>query len=199
MVNGYRQEVFNVLLAQLLQERGVITAPEEVLRATPERRRRAPDIIVNFHGLRTAIEGEVDDQSDADNRALESARGRVEEGIAHISVAIVYPARLRSVAFDDLKSQLEDSPLRMAVVTEAEETGFTEASIDSLAGALRRAFDQLVQEDVVARAVAALEAGIEEFASVLSDSPGTAVRLAEILGIRELPAEDNSKPEDESE
>jgi hypothetical protein len=28
MNTGYRQEVFNVLLAQLLQERGVIAAPE---------------------------------------------------------------------------------------------------------------------------------------------------------------------------
>lgn len=189
MTKGYRQEVFNVLLAQLLQERGVITAPEEILRATPERGRRAPDVIVNFHGLRTAIEGEVDDQPGAEVRALESARGRVEEGIAHIGVALVYPARLRSVAFDDLKSQLEDAPLRMAVVTEAEETGFTEAGIESLAGILRRAFDQLVREDVVVQAVTALEAGVNGFAGVVKESPGIAVRLAEILGIRKLPGE----------
>lgn len=198
MANGYRQEVFNVLLAQLLQERGVITAPEKVLRATPDKRRRAPDVIVSFHGLRTAIEGEVSDQPGADNRALQSARKRVEEGIAHIGVAIVYPARLRTMAFDDLKLQLEDSPLRMAVVTEAGETGFSEGDINSLAGALRRAFDQLVQEDVVVHAVAALQAGVDRFAGVLKDSPGTAIRLAEILGIRKLPADKSSKPEEES-
>jgi len=198
MATGYRQEVFNVLLAQLLQERGVITAPEDVLKATAKRGRRAPDVIVNFQGLRTALEGEVSDQPDASSRALDSARRRVEEGIAHIGVAIVYPAALRRVAFDSLKSQLENSLLGMAVVTEAEETGFTEATIDSLSGALRRAFDQLVQEDVVVRAVAALEAGVNGFAGVVKDRPGTAIRLAEILGIRKLSAEKESRPEEES-
>ena len=47
---GYRQEVFNVLLAQLLQERGVISAPESIVRSGPEQARRMPDVIVSFHG-----------------------------------------------------------------------------------------------------------------------------------------------------
>jgi hypothetical protein len=29
---GYRQEVFNVVLAQILQERGVISVPEKVIK-----------------------------------------------------------------------------------------------------------------------------------------------------------------------
>ena len=41
------------------------------------------------------MEGEVDDQPDAKKRALESAEKRVEEGIAHIGVAVIYPAFLR--------------------------------------------------------------------------------------------------------
>jgi len=52
MTTGYRQEVFNVLLAQLLQERGVITAPESIVRSGPERARRMPDLIIHrLHGL----------------------------------------------------------------------------------------------------------------------------------------------------
>lgn len=38
MASGYRQEVFSVLLAQLLQERAVVSAPESIIRSAPERR-----------------------------------------------------------------------------------------------------------------------------------------------------------------
>ncbi len=65
MTDSYRQEVFNVLLAQLLQERGVIAAPENILKAGPERRRKMPDVIVHYQGLRLIIEGEVSDQPGA--------------------------------------------------------------------------------------------------------------------------------------
>lgn len=187
MTDGYRQEVFNVLLAQLLQERGVISAPERIIKSGPERTRRMPDVIVTFHGLRTAIEGEVGDQPNAEGRALESAHKRVEEGIAHIGVAIVYPAELRKVDFGNLRSELASSELQIAVVTESESTGFAQGNVDYLESALRRAFEQLVQEDVVAHAAAILDAGIERFAGVIEDKSGVVGRVAETLGIRELP------------
>ena len=58
MVNtGYREEVFNVLLALLLHQRGVVTAPEQSLKQAIERHRRIPDVQVSFQGLRTVIQG----------------------------------------------------------------------------------------------------------------------------------------------
>lgn len=80
---GYRQEVFNFVLAQILQERGVISVPEKVIKAilSKQEYRRMPDVMVNFMGLRTVIEGEVSDQPDAKNRALKSAAKQVEDGI----------------------------------------------------------------------------------------------------------------------
>ena len=62
-----------------------------------------PDIIVNFSGLRTAIEGEVDDNPKAKDDAAKSAQSRVEDGIAHIGVAVVYPRELRKVDWGRLK------------------------------------------------------------------------------------------------
>jgi hypothetical protein len=52
MTNRYRQEVFNVLLAQLLQERGVISAPENIIKLRHIKGRKMPDVIINFNGLR---------------------------------------------------------------------------------------------------------------------------------------------------
>ncbi len=78
MADSVRQEVLNVLLAQLLQERGVISAPESIIRVGKDHRRRMPDVtIVNFQGLRTTVEAEVGGPADAHAKALASARNRV--------------------------------------------------------------------------------------------------------------------------
>jgi hypothetical protein len=155
-----------------------------------------PDVIVNFQGLRTIIEGEVDDQPNARDKALASVGKRVEDGIAHIGVAVIYPAHLRKVVFTALKTSLSDCDLQIAIVTESEKTDFIRGDVNYLENALRRTFENLVKEDVVANAVTALEAGIERFASVLSIRAGDVGRVAEALGIRELeenPSGDNEE------
>ncbi|MEW5994119.1 MAG: hypothetical protein AB1744_06960 [Candidatus Zixiibacteriota bacterium] len=192
----YRQEVFNVLLAQLLQERGVISAPEIITKLDDKTKRRIPDVIVDFRGLRMVIEGEVSDRVHAEDQALHSARRRVEEGIAHIAVAAVYPAELRDLSFHDLKPALQKTTLRIAVVTESGESGMSSGDVDYLENALRLAYDQLLKEDIVARAVAVLDAGVERFARVMVTRTGDVGRAAEALGIRELP--DRKKKSEEN-
>jgi len=188
MSDGYRQEVFNVLLAQLLQERGVIAAPENVLRL-PERgpARRMPDVLVEFHGLRTVIEGEVSDQPEARDRALNSARRRVEEGIAYIGIGVVYPAELRQADYAALKGELARSELDIAIITEAGESGFVHGDLNQLERTLREAYNRLLQEDVVAEAVAALDAGVENFAGAVESKKGTIGKLALALDERANP------------
>jgi hypothetical protein len=196
MSGAYRQEVFNVLLAQLLQERGVITAPESIIKLGIEKVRRMPDVIVNFHGLRTAIEGEVSGQPDAQKKALESAQKRVEEGVAHIGIAVIYPKHLRKVAFTHLKSELANGELYIAILTESGETGFVTGNVDYLESALRHTFEQLVQEDVVAAAVAELDVGIGQFADAIVENEGAVGRMADILGVRALPGKEVDEEED---
>jgi hypothetical protein len=189
MTDGtYREEVFNVVLAQLLHERGVVSAPEKVLRRVArERQRRMPDVIVTFQGLRTIIEGKVEDQPGAGDTVLQQAKERVEEGISHIGIALLYPACLRQVAFEDLKGELARAALRMAVYSEAGGTGWREGDLDQLAELLRRTYGELVKEDVVAHAAAALREGVDAFGEALLGAPGSVERAAEALGIREGP------------
>ncbi len=194
---GYRQEVFNVLLAQLLSKRGVISAPENIVKSNLTQARRMPDVIVSFNGLRTAIEGEVGDHADAPTLALESARKRVEEGIAHIGIAVVYPERLRKSDFATLTDELAQSELAIAIVTEASDTGFVTGDVNYLENALRHAFEQLLKEDVVARAVATLDGGIDQFARVVLDKGGMIDQMAETLDIRGLPERNRDAEEDE--
>lgn len=186
--SGYREEVFNVLLALLLHERGVISAPEQSFRQALEERRHVPDVLVVYRGLRTVIEGKVADKSNAGEKAFEQARDRVSSGIAHVGIALLYPAAIRKIpSFSDLQSFLRDCTLKIAVCSETGETGWSEGSIDYLTDVLRGTYEQLIREDVVVRAVDLLNAGIDEFARLVFSNPSTIQRATEILGIRELP------------
>lgn len=197
----YREEVFNVLLALLLHERGVVTAPEQSFRQAIQgpRRRHVPDVLVVFRGLRTVIEGKVQDQPNAEQSTLEQALERINKGIAHIGVAVIYPSALRQMPFPELKDALEQSTLRIAVCSEAGQIGWTEGSVDYLTDVLHRTFHQLVEEDVVARAVEALSAGVGEFASAAFNAPATVQRAAEILGIGEVPKRQRNTEEEDEE
>src|SRR5437899_11559720 len=109
-----RQEVLNVLLAQLLQERGLEVIPEQIVK-DPFGFRRMPDVIVDFQGLRLAIEGEFDSRT-AHEKASGSANQRVEDGTAHIGMALVYPSALREIGrgINELKQGLASATLEFA-------------------------------------------------------------------------------------
>jgi len=200
METGFRQEVFNVLLAQILEARGVISAPEIIIKAKVGMKRRMPDVLVYFRGLRLIIEGEVGDTPNAEERALNSARQRVEEGLAHIGVAVVYPAFLRKLERPgQLKSELEESQLRVAIFNESGETGFTSANIEQLKNMLYQTFDQLVQEDVVKRATEILDEVVEKVAPLFAAIPDFPSEAAKILGIRALPSRKKSAEDEEGE
>lgn len=92
MTTNYREEVFNVLLALLLHRRNVVTAPEQSLNFAFQEQRAIPDVLVSFQGLRTAIEGKVADTSNAKQISLNQAQDRVDNGIAHIGIAVIYPS-----------------------------------------------------------------------------------------------------------
>lgn len=192
MSADYRQEVFNVILAQILQERGFVSVPEGIIK-TFERQRRMPDVMVDFLGLRLMIEGEVSDQTGAEERALASARQRVEEGLAHLGVAVIYPAFLRKVNFEQLQSEIKECQLKVAVITESVESGYSLGNVDHLADVLGKTYEQLVKEDIVADAVALIDAAVEKAAAVVRHSPGFPEMAAKILGIRALPQKKKSR------
>ena len=177
----YREEVFNIYLAELLRDRGIASVPESITMQGYAKGRKMPDVVIEFYGLRVMLEGKVSDVSQARAKALAAARRRLEQGIAQMGVAVVYPAALRNAR--DVKTALAHSALDIAVVTEAQAGTYFTGNVDYLRDALTLAFEQLVAEDVVAQAVAALDAGIERFSCSVTHKPGVIQRLANVLGL----------------
>ena len=178
-----RQEVINVVLAEMLQDRGLAAVPEQMIQAAATGRLRMPDVIVDLRGLRLAIEGEFDSVHRAEDVAREKAAQRVAQGIAHIGVAVVYPSDVSTRRFAELKRHLGDARLRYAVMTDAPEPAAAgEGTVDALAEALKHGFEQLVQDETLQRAVAVLDGSIERFVEAIIQQPATTERLAEVLG-----------------
>jgi hypothetical protein len=193
-----RQEVVNVVLAQLLERRGLIAVPEEIVAAISTGASgpvRMPDVLVDYQGLRTAIEAEFASTPNAEERAFDKAKERVDQNVAQIGVAVVYPARLRN-GFSRLPSELERARLSFTIVTEPVvnpslfpgwSPSFDKGNVNDLAEALRRAYEQLVRDETLQRAVAMMEAKIEAFLNAISAQPAATERLAVVLGLRETP------------
>lgn len=201
MVTGrYREEVFNVILALLLHERGVVTAPEQSLKDDLEKQRHVPDVLVDFMGTRTFIEGKIDDQPNAREKVMEQARERVESGLAHICLAVVYPASLRQAPFSDLMDTLRKTTFRVAVSSEAGEREWAEGGVDYVVDILQLTLQQLREEDVVTKVTAILNEGVTNFARSVYTDPALLQKAAEILEIRQLPRRTRKrKTEDEDE
>jgi hypothetical protein len=197
-----RQEVLNVILAQLLQERGLVAAPEQIIRGSSHQ--SMPDVIVDFRGLRVQLECEFAGRNsdEARRKAFVKALKRVEDAIAQVGIAVVYPAKLKDISFDRAKRELAASQLEYAIVTEAiivqpgeqlhlfrvrPEPSFLQGRVDDLGDALRRCYDQLVRDETLNRAVDLIEQRIDEFVRALGIQVATAVRMARVLGVEDLP------------
>jgi hypothetical protein len=186
VTNKYREEVLNVILAEVLDEQGIVSTPEQIIKHS-KTAKKMPDVIVLYQGLRTVIEGKVDDAPSAKEAVLKNARDRVDQGIAHIGVSVVYPSELRSVDFHSLKDTLKETKLQISTYSEAGTEGWTIGDPGYLGAMLRRTFEALVDDDVLNQAIEVLEQGIEIFAKASTAKPGTANRLAKALGIGEPP------------
>ncbi|MGY3695051.1 hypothetical protein ACVIGA_005131 [Bradyrhizobium sp. USDA 3240] len=179
MAERHREEVLNTVLATCLGRRGVEADPETIIR----KGRARPDVIAVFRGLRCAIEGKIADTPRANDLVLADARSRVEQGIAHLAIAVVYPARLRTVAFSALPDELSAAGLEFAVLTEAGAAAWHKGGINDILAELRRAYDVIVRDDVLQQAVDTLNLGLSEVASALSNNKAACDRLIKVLGI----------------
>lgn len=175
-----REEVLNVALALCLDDRGIPADPESIIQ---RQGKKMLDVIFLFNGLRCTIEAKISDNPRSKEEVFEQARSRVEIGIAHLAVAIIYPESFRSTAPSELKEAMDSSNFDFMVYSENGPRDWHKGRIDDILGELSNAYESLVRDDAVTRAVGILSDSIKSFSTFLRDSPATCERLMEILGI----------------
>jgi len=147
-----REEVLNVYLADILSDRGLLSIPESIRRSVTGGNRRLPDItIADLRGVRIVIEGRINSGSGVREGLFRDALKRVEEGISPICLAVLYPRALRQGDTPSrLRRSLERSNFLVRVISEGDEGDWAECSVSGLTDILRRSYELLVSEDVVA-------------------------------------------------
>lgn len=185
MSGGFREEVVNVKLAELLEQRDIVSLPERVVSDVVEGRRRPDVMTAHFWGVRTVIEGRIGRTGAVKSSLAEDSRKRIEEGIAPLTVAVAYPDGIHTAAtLDELEGDLEAAEVEINVFTEAGGQGWRPGDVDDLANLLRRAYEELVEENVVESSVDALDGAIDEFVENLSSTDeleGTEERLRRVV------------------
>jgi len=193
---GFREEVFNVFLAILLSDRGIISVPEHIRRIT-SRSRRIPDItITEFWGLRVIIEGRIFESASVESSLINDARKRIEEGLSSVCIAVLYPPELRNVRWQEIKASLEKARLRIKVLTDSAEEGWFDTNVEELAAILRRTYEVLVRDDIVTKAVELLKDSIDNASDLLIRTPAIPDRLRSILGVFGERDADNPREDD---
>jgi len=183
--NGFREEVVNVKLAELLERRDVVSLPEQVMSNLVENN-RMPDIMTaNLLGVRVVIEGRIGQTPGVKRSLVEDCEQRVEEGIAPMSVAVAYPEGInQATSLTALETNILDSTFEMNVVTESGAGGWSSGDIGDLADYLRSGYGDLVQENVVEEAVDTIDESIDGFVHQLSSIQGlsgTEERLKDVV------------------
>jgi hypothetical protein len=183
--NGFREEVVNVKLAELLEQRDVVSLPEQVISDLVENN-RMPDIMTaNLLGIRVVIEGRIGQLSGTRQSLIEDCKQRVAEGIAPMAVAVAYPEGVNQASsLDGLEQNLTKAEFQINVITEEGSGDWSSGDIEDLGDYLRSGYGDLVQENVVEEAVETIDDSIDRFVNQLSSAEGlsgTEERLKDVV------------------
>lgn len=175
----HREETINTQLAILLTRHGVAAESETIHQSGKQR----PDVMFSLNGLRVVIEGKFSDTSDAANVVLAETQKRVQSGICHIGVALVYPKSLRTTATGELEKILATTRLQFLILSDSGQTAWAEATPSEILAALRRVHESLIKDDIVAESAQRLSERIEGIAALWHGQPAVCDKLSRLLGM----------------
>jgi hypothetical protein len=181
----FREEVINVQLANILAAQGLDANAETIVGGG------RPDVLINLDGLKLVLEGRtVVSKKDL----MRDADRRVQDGLADISMALVYPEDLKTAAtMSDLTRKIESARYDGAIFylnsKGVATLPFYSSALAELVETINDVFRLRVQNEVVRDQVTGLRdtiEGVVEQASatnLLFDSDVLASRLKEALGV----------------
>ena len=205
-----REEVINVRLAELLDKRGLITIPENTMKTISGR--KMPDILIGvYEGIIINPEGKYDTPQGR-KEVERQCKGRINDGIANMSIAVCYPPELANVKFQDLPKELEasefaikifsvsgkNSPGTMDWYNDTSDEGFQNCSVNDLARVIKDAYNELISDKTIQNNVKLIDSTIDSCVEKLSNQTGAVARLEKIVTIA-FDGEEDSEEEDGKE
>ena len=158
-----------------------------------------PDVLFDYKGLRCMIEGKFADIPDAQTVVMAQAVERVEAGIAHMALAIVYPTELRETPQREVAGQLRISALQFSLCTVSRyaDVAWHSGGVREVLDLMRRGHAELLEDDVVVRSVARLNAGMEGLVRILLGNRVAAEHIADHIGITDERKESETQVSDD--
>ena len=125
------EDLINGQLSELLRQFELNAVPEQ------RRGRKRPDIYIAFENAAVTIEAEIDRDSGARSRAIHEAKERLDQGIASVSVALLYDVATAQLEFGQLKNALPTATFTWQVFPGAE--SWQTGNIEQLVSVVRQA------------------------------------------------------------
>lgn len=196
-----REEVLNVLLAELLAERGLKALGEVVLK------KGYPDVLLDVNGVRIIIEAKKVGRREELRRNCEA---RLDNGMCDICVMVEY-AMLNVMSLSPSASELKEALLRgkynVGFMTYIDRIGlekwladfrprvksdfYVDIDFQEFVTYLMSVYEYTVEEDVVSPVVEKLKVVVNDFSRAVLSYGLDVTRLKEALELREKEREDS--------
>jgi len=194
---SFREENLNVVLAELLAERGLNALGEVILKKRGKR--TEPDVLLLLNGVRIVIEGK---KLGMWGQLVSKCVERVDDNVCDLCVMVEY-ADIRSekltLTQSDIKQMLLKSRFNIGFVSyldratlgkpSSQPEKYENVSFDDLITYLMAAYNRVVREDIIEPVVRRMDEVLSEFASKAAPLVDLE-RLKEALELREKEGED---------
>jgi hypothetical protein len=194
---SFREENLNVVLAELLAERGLNALGEVILKKRGKR--TEPDVLLLLNGVRIVIEGK---KFGMWGQLVSKCVERVDDNVCDLCVMVEY-ADIRSekltLTQSDIKQMLLKSRFNIGFVSyldratlgkpSSQPEKYENVSFDDLITYLMAAYNRVVREDIIEPVVRRMDEVLSEFASKAAPLVDLE-RLKEALELREKEGED---------
>lgn len=190
-----REENLNVMLSELLAEKGLKALGEVILRKKGGR--PEPDVLIELNGVRIVLEGK---KLGMWNTLVEQCQERLDNSVCDLCVMVEYvDIKMRKLVPDqsDIKDALSNGRFNIGFLSYIDRVGldkwigiapkpeqYKDVGFDELLTYLMSAYSRVVREDIIGPVIQKMNEVLAEFAVNLSTTVDLE-RLKEVLELEE--------------
>ncbi len=176
----HREETINTSLALALAHYGLMAEAEIIsnIHAT----KKLPDVFFNLDGLDVILEGKFA-RPNAEAESYQQIHQRLNLGLAHLAIAVIYPENLRTTNTSEVRNILQHTQFRYFIVSESGESGWLEGDLTKLIEDIRQAQFNLLENNLVEQLATDLSEVLFYAARMWVKETATCERFSNLLGI----------------